>query len=59
MNYLDYVEGNVTTMEEKINNIISIFDKISPPSVNEDKKSSLSKSSSSSNSSSNSNSNIT
>jgi hypothetical protein len=54
MNYLDYVEGNVTTMEEKINNIINIFDKISPPSVNEDKKSSLSKSNSNSSSSSSS-----
>ena len=54
MNYLDYVEGNVATMEEKINNIINIFDKISPPSVNEDKKSSLSKSNSNSSSSSSS-----
>ena len=57
MNYLDYVEGNVATMEEKINNIIGIFDKISPPSVNEDKKNSLNKSSSSSNSSFSSSSN--
>ena len=53
MNYLDYVEGNVATMEEKINNIIGVFDKISPPSVKEEEKSSqISKSSSSSSSSS-------
>ena len=53
MNYLDYVENNVATMEEKINNIIGVFDKISPPSVKEEEKSSqISKSSSSSSSSS-------
>ena len=50
MNYLDYVENNIVALEEKINNIITIFDKVSPPSIkNEDEKS---ESKSSSNSSS-------
>ena len=48
MNYLDYVENNIVALEEKINSIINVFDKISPPSIkNEDKKSKSSSKSSS------------
>ena len=55
MNYLDYVENNITALEEKINSIINVFDKVSPPSINnEDKKSEKKSSSNSSSLSSNS-----